>query len=123
MKRLILGAIVVYLVTLIGCSAVQRAGMTDDMGAFVGATPYPNGTLHKDEKGNPIFDGQPDYKPGDVLLKAGEKAVDKVATGSWTELAGWGVSGLFALLVGIWKRRAIGQAIAGKIIDPTSKQP
>lgn len=120
MKKFLAGAILSFALVGPGCTAFQRQGTVDDLGAYVGATPHPDGSIHKDAAGNPIFDGQPDYDPTEVATKAGEIALNKVGTGDWTGLGTWGAGGLGILLLGLWKRRSVGQAVA-KVLDLETK--
>lgn len=80
---------------LIGCTALERQDIVNDVGASVQAPSEPDGTF------GPL-DGEPDYKPSTVAIEVGKEALQKADNPG--ELLLW-AGGLIATVAGGWFTR------------------
>lgn len=97
-----------------GCTLADRQDIKSDAGAYVGAPEHPDGSIDKNEAGEPVFDGAPDYDPNEVIAAAGAKAAEKAAQGDWAGLAIYVLGGAVVIGVGYAKRKLLGQ-VARKV--------
>jgi hypothetical protein len=105
----LLFAAVLSTALLVSCSHFERQGVVTDAGSYVGATAYPDGTLDRTEAGLPLYDGEPDYDPTEIALRAATEAAKHA--GDPVGLALWAAGGGIALAVGWAKRRFLARAI------------
>lgn len=108
MRKLLALAVVLCFVGT-GCTLAERQAIKDDAGAYVGAPEHPDGSIDKNEAGEPVFDGAPDYDPAEVAAKAGKDALDAAAKRDWAGLLFYVISGVIVIGGGYLKRKALGQ--------------
>jgi hypothetical protein len=98
----------------IACNEAERRGLVADAGGYVHAPAYPDGTVDKDELGNPVLDGKPDYDPKEVALAAAQNALQLSANPA--ELALWAAIGGVGLAVGWFKRRFLATTVKQAVL-------
>lgn len=100
-----------------GCTWQERRDVAQDWAAYVGATAYADGSLNKDEFGNPIFDGKPDYDPAEVATKTATELAKRAANPA--DMALWAAIGGVTIAAGWFKRKFLvekAKAVVAKII-------
>lgn len=100
-----------------GCTWQERRDVAQDWATYVGATPYPDGELNKDEKGQPILDGKPDYDPKEIAEKTALELAKRA--GNPADMALWAAIGGVTLAAGWFKRKFLvekAKAAIAKII-------
>lgn len=85
------------------CTKLERRDMAQDWAQYVGATKYEDGELNKDEQGNPVLDGKPDYDPKEIVTKTAVAVA--VRSGNPVDLGVWAAIGGVTVAVGWLKRK------------------
>lgn len=127
MRRWLACAAVLTFLSMSACTVAERKDAAQDWAAYVGATAHPDGSLNKDELGNPVLDGKPDYDPKEVAEKTAIEVAKRV--GNPTDLAIWSAIGGLTVGIAWFKRKflasaakegvkALGRTIVGKALDP-----